>query len=298
MGEGKTVSKGIMAIQIHRCEFEPASKPLITTATKLGGHPVLLAPITWPVCAQCGTPMQFLAQISLEKPVAFKIPFVMAYVFICPNEESCNTSDPRDGANAVILQTKSGRFSKPIPMQSPAAFLPEWACDISKTRHSLEEDGDVSKIAGEPDWIQDEKTPQCPGCEKAMSFVAQILAELPAHAPVINAMPPKMNAKEAIAAVDQAIRSSRGEKLAYSSIPSGSRNMLMINSTPVALVRVEDTFPVFLQVFQSAKQLGCDLVTNLTGGGKYVLPFGDAGMGYVFLCGSCQEGHGAFLWQG
>lgn len=31
-----------------------------------------------------------------------------------------------------------------------------------------------SKLGGSPTWIHEEETPECPSCERAMAFVAQI----------------------------------------------------------------------------------------------------------------------------
>ncbi len=54
-----------------------------------------------------------------------------------------------------------------VPLDDDAATLP-------KFKWAGKGIGERSKLGGEPDFIQGDETPQCPGCRMPMTFYAQL----------------------------------------------------------------------------------------------------------------------------
>lgn len=64
---------------------------------------------------------------------------------------------------------------EPIP-EIPLRMVPEStkAKAVVDGSHGYVEAGDQHKIGGQPDWLQNDETPECPECEEAMDFYGQL----------------------------------------------------------------------------------------------------------------------------
>jgi uncharacterized protein YwqG len=150
-----------------------APEPIHTHTLKIGGVPVFMEANDLPVCAQCGNPMGFIAQIPLQTPLSFSDNYQMAYIFICiAGEGTCSTWAPNEGANAVILQAGEGTF---IESEGQPDY-PDYAIALQPEAETAEgEDKKLTgKLGGTPDWIQGDEFQMCPHCERPMQFVAQV----------------------------------------------------------------------------------------------------------------------------
>ena len=72
------------------------------TASKFGGQPWGFPAPLWPVCAECGCPMSFLAQFAPGPQVPRIGAAHSLYVFTCERESVCSAWDPVGGANACV----------------------------------------------------------------------------------------------------------------------------------------------------------------------------------------------------
>jgi hypothetical protein len=188
-------------VDAHICDLSRAPQPIQTPTLKVGGAPVLLDQIEWPVCRECGQPMDFLAQVPLNQPVAFSCSYTMAYVFMCPGKFDergwlqCQTWDAFAGANKVVLQSGPGTA---IVAGSTSTY-PDYCVNIRHTKEPLVDTSDFeldddlreavswsTKIGGVPAWIQNNDTPRCPNCGEVMRFVAQLNAELDGPLPSVR----------------------------------------------------------------------------------------------------------------
>lgn len=182
-----------MAISVELVDVCPGSLERINDGdagpvTKLGGRPALFAPVDWPACRMCGQPMEFIAQIRLDSPLALSDRYAMAYVFMCPgtwNDPStpeCETWAPDSGANAVILQA----YSEDATPQGDAAY-PDYLLRLGDALEPNVNTIDPAtderlvdlvchppKVGGVPLWLQNDVVPACPGCGGPTHFVAQL----------------------------------------------------------------------------------------------------------------------------
>jgi len=91
--------------------------------TKIGGVPIGLPQILWPICGQCGRPMRFLLQLNLNSPASLAFRSKLAYLFVCDGYENadeggkrCQTYYSETGASVVVLA--SPRW--PLAADAPA----------------------------------------------------------------------------------------------------------------------------------------------------------------------------------
>ncbi|MEE1927366.1 hypothetical protein V1J52_04070 [Streptomyces sp. TRM 70351] len=158
-----------------------------TAETRTGGVPLVPDGFRWPPCANCGEPMQFLAQLRLDAPVGDGNG-VLA-LFMCDAQPGlCEQWDPWDGGNRAVLLPADGVAPAVPPdtgvtrlgavsgvryerVDAPTYFdaSEEWAEVEGRTRRGV-----LGQWGGEPEWLQGEETPACPGCGEPMGFVAQL----------------------------------------------------------------------------------------------------------------------------
>src|SRR5437867_1016919 len=111
-------------VDVYYCELRRTPEPITEPVTKIGGAPVFLQPAEWPTCKECGQPMQFLAQLRLDKPLPLSDRYAMAYVFMC---DTCiESAEPGAGANAVILQMLTSRAASQAPPEQRPEYLPDY----------------------------------------------------------------------------------------------------------------------------------------------------------------------------
>ena len=160
----------------------PADAP----ATRTGGLPLVPAGFGWPTCRECEGPMQFLAQIRLDDLDPRDAGLLS--IFMCQNDPGlCDEWDPTAGGNAAYVFPAEGLAPAAVPtdgetllaevsavrlvvVEAPDydAARDHWATVPDRRREVL------GQVGGEPGWLQQDETPDCPGCGTAMSFVAQL----------------------------------------------------------------------------------------------------------------------------
>ncbi|WP_328399338.1 hypothetical protein OHS70_21010 [Streptomyces sp. NBC_00390] len=148
-------------------------------ARRTGGVPLVPDGFSWPLCRTCKGAMQFLAHLPGEEQVVS--------VFMCQNDPGlCEEWSPADGGNRAYLFPHGGL--------APAAVPPEGETSlgaVSALRTESVEEQDyfdavqawvaaghedespvLGALGGEPYWIQDDETPNCPSCSHRMDFAA------------------------------------------------------------------------------------------------------------------------------
>ncbi|MFD9004060.1 DUF1963 domain-containing protein [Streptomyces sp. NPDC059582] len=162
--------------------------------TRTGGVPLVPAGFSWPLCAACSGPMQFLAQLwgtdpgGREAGPALPTEGVLS-VFMCQNDPGlCDEWDPSAGGNLALLFPRAGLTAAPVPTEGET-LLPE-TCGIDRTAidmasyhearshwaqaHGRPLEDVLGRLGGVPSWLQHDETPACPTCTQPMSFVAQL----------------------------------------------------------------------------------------------------------------------------
>ncbi|MFI6147676.1 hypothetical protein [Streptomyces sp. NPDC051109] len=168
--------------------------------TRIGGLPLAPAGTRWPGCTSCSGPLRFIAQLVLGGGRG-----VLA-VFMCANDPgSCKDWSATAGGNRAYLFPPTGLVPLPLPALPTAADEDEgegdydededvrqlgavrtvepvavaepgyraaaeaWSAQSGRpTRHVL------GQLGGTPEWLQDDETPDCPGCGRPMEFVARL----------------------------------------------------------------------------------------------------------------------------
>lgn len=156
------------------------------TASRIGGYPAVAVDFEWPECDHHVEPMQFMAQIEHDER--------LLSVFICQFEPgTCESWDPDAGSNAALVfggrdlvpaaypSSPHGDPGDPIAA-SPPIIDRSYLLGLHSVETSAAEDASAVAAAqaeaagyvvagqygGEPDWIQDDETPE------GMTFVASI----------------------------------------------------------------------------------------------------------------------------
>lgn len=121
--------------------------------TKFGGQPVWLQVPRWPLSAAWGTPMRFVAQISINDQKEEKL----AYLFVTAADDDDFDPDvifPDGGENAVIIQP-GGAYDGPAVEQAtgPTVCDEEYLVD----EDDAADDQDDDRIGrGEPVTLREE----------------------------------------------------------------------------------------------------------------------------------------------
>jgi hypothetical protein len=139
-------------------------------AMRTGGRPLLPADAEWPMCRDCEGAQQFVAHLPLPDGPALE-------VFMCANEPGlCDAWAAGSGANAVLFAQELTPLAP--PEEGETALTDVTAITLVATDGDYEDlvlGKDVlGQLGGEPAWIQNPDTPDCPECGDAMAFVAQL----------------------------------------------------------------------------------------------------------------------------
>lgn len=137
-------------------------------ALRTGGVPLVPDGFVWPECRECEGAMQFLAHLPLE--------FRVVAVFLSQNDPGmCDDWDATAGGNRAFLFTGQLAVASISP-EGETVLGAVTALDIHPTPT-----GDVpvpervlGRLGGEPHWLQDDETPNCPSCGTRMTFTAEI----------------------------------------------------------------------------------------------------------------------------
>jgi len=142
--------------------------------SKVGGLPDGPAGFKWPSCTQCSGPMQFLAQLALPD---CGVPDLVGrdqllLIFQCQNDPGmCDEWDAASGANRALLVPADGAVAVRAPSKG-ATLLP--SVDPARVVAVPPEARALGVVGGDPEWIQGDETPHCPGCGSPMRFVLQL----------------------------------------------------------------------------------------------------------------------------
>lgn len=154
--------------------------------TRTGGVPLAPPGFEWPRCAECDGPMQFQAQIRLDDidPAEHGL----FSIFMCENEPGlCLEWEPDSGGNrAFVFRSDLVPAAVPsdgvvlLPEVSAIAYAatPEVHYERARQRWHSETGGPLrhvlGQVGGAPQWLQDDETPTCGGCDAPMTFVVQL----------------------------------------------------------------------------------------------------------------------------
>ncbi|MDB4873127.1 MAG: hypothetical protein JWL97_4131 [Gemmatimonadales bacterium] len=150
--------------------------------TRVGGVPLVPAGFSWPDCAECDGPMQFLAQLFLDDlaPKAAAAGGAVLSIFMCQNDPGlCGEWDPQSGGNRALLFSRDGLTAALVPAEGKTLFPESWKIGYVTVNEPadlavLGGDPVLGQLGGNPVWLQDDETPTCPSCAAPMGFVAQL----------------------------------------------------------------------------------------------------------------------------
>ncbi|MDN3354185.1 DUF1963 domain-containing protein [Actinomadura sp. DC4] len=164
-----------------------------SSSTRIGGMPLMPVGFSWPTCATCARPMQFVAQLLLQDLSSFDAVQVanrrgMLSIFMCQNDPGlCSDWDPASGGNRALLFPDVGLVPAAVPAQGNT-LLPD-ACRIEYTKIGVDGYDEarnswcrasdrplpdvLGQLGGIPSWLQGDETQSCPSCAQPMTFVAQ-----------------------------------------------------------------------------------------------------------------------------
>ncbi|MFB7909914.1 DUF1963 domain-containing protein [Kitasatospora sp. NPDC056076] len=178
--------------------------------TRTGGLPLAPPGTAWPVCATCGGPMQFLAQVLLNDiddgtgiTTAPDTDRGVLALFACQNDPGmCEDWDPAAGGNRALLLPSANLQPLPLHEGADDAVLMLGAVRAVATEHDDNPDYNeareawaartghpdssvLGQLGGTPAWIQGDETPACPQCARPMPLTVQ-LEEGPDHSTAMN----------------------------------------------------------------------------------------------------------------
>ena len=141
----------------------------------------------------------------------------------------------------------------------------------------------LRKLGGVPHWIQDAENPACTRCAGSMDFIAQISSQIVFHEDGVNPyqlaidrmLSPEIGAlvKEGNVVVIHLEPDGIWEEVGEPEDPSQGGKVILAGDESKLGRRPADR-------------------------SEWVLPFGDAGIGYLFKCDAeCSDTSAAFLWQ-
>ncbi|MGX4694538.1 DUF1963 domain-containing protein [Streptomyces sp. JNUCC 63] len=161
--------------------------------TRTGGVPLVPAGFTWPQCAACSGPMQFLAQLLANAPgtqgaEAAAVAECVLSVFMCRNDPGlCDEWDPVAGGNRALLFPCAGLTPAPVPAEGETVLSETCGIDCTAIDavpyHEARSNWSqaygrplrdvLGQLGGVPSWLQHDETQACPSCAQPMSFMAQ-----------------------------------------------------------------------------------------------------------------------------
>ncbi|MEW2130422.1 hypothetical protein [Streptomyces sp. NPDC005435] len=119
----------------------------------------------WPNCRECGGPLQFLAHLPLDTGAVA--------VFFCQNDPGmCDDWDAAAGANrAFVFQGPLSAAAVPAEGETLLGAVTALRPHPAGTPAA---EPVLGRLGGEPDWIQNDETPDCPSCATPMTFTAEL----------------------------------------------------------------------------------------------------------------------------
>jgi hypothetical protein len=182
---------------------DPAPDP--AAASYFGGPPILPAglALAWPLCRVCAGPMQHLGRVPHPLDPGKRV-----LLFMCANQPGlCGEWEADSGANrALIVSSRQpsaplsppgrdrpaglrGLFRRPArtPDNAVTTLATTWSGHVlsvdgqsyghqREARRRAQAPGEaiLGQLGGQPDWLQDDETPDCPACGRPMVLAAQL----------------------------------------------------------------------------------------------------------------------------
>ncbi|WP_405400814.1 hypothetical protein [Maribacter sp. Asnod2-G09] len=166
------------------------SKEKQPNSTNFGGLPVkgVDQDIKWPKCETCSSEMEYQGKIKTD--------IGLELIFMCQNDPGmCDEWDANEGGNKVlVIADENLEYFNPETETNTtrntaysATIFEIEADSYDEAREKCEESPRdiLGALYGEPDWIQNDETPNCDCCDEKMRFVAQ-LEEGPDHKTAMN----------------------------------------------------------------------------------------------------------------
>jgi hypothetical protein len=257
------------------------SRPIRSLISKIGGTPVGLPNGSWPVCRQCARHMDFLLQLDLRVPAPLSHRFRFAYLFSCSGyldgRSECRTWDPLFGSNRIIL-IESPNPADHSPNRAPRKW-PEFRLEFGQS---------MAGRAG----------------ESRIPFT-EIFDEAGPHQTVhlchrIVGRSPRAAHRRSARVRWTTLLSTPRHRWVYVRIAYHPPETVSLGGEPQWLQRDERPLcPRCGGRMKLLAQINAELEdTFLKKRPPMLLPFGDAGVAYAFLCeAECSPDSSAMLWQ-
>ncbi|WP_158976020.1 hypothetical protein [Cellulophaga sp. L1A9] len=158
--------------------------------TSFGGLPVKVinSIMEWPKCKSCTSEMKYQGKIKTN--------IGLELIFMCENDPGmCDEWSPDEGGNKVIIvNNESLEYFNPENKEIGLRETEYGVKIIETAGENYDEAREnwkgnkreiLGSLFGEPEWIQNDETPNCDCCNKGMRFVSQ-LEEGPDHKTAMN----------------------------------------------------------------------------------------------------------------
>jgi hypothetical protein len=145
-------------VKKYTISVRTARRPIVASATKLGGQPVWVGEPCWPLSKALREPMRFIGQFALSPEIFGTCAARVAYLFMTDAETFVNgTWLPDGGENAVILQP--GVWSGPSAPLTQGPTLCERVTDetSSGTKEVAREYEVELELGEDPDVLEEDE---------------------------------------------------------------------------------------------------------------------------------------------
>ncbi|WP_164018135.1 DUF1963 domain-containing protein [Pyxidicoccus trucidator] len=188
-------ANGVATAWAPKLSASPAS---VDTLERLGGPPAFLAPVVWPRCRRCGTPLTFIMQVAVgpERPLRYPEEGLL-YVFLCQRvdvrtreDAICPCFDVDQGAERCFVQPRpagtltltvepiGSRLAKSYAVEGwqarPSVRMPAGVATPEQYSLYAAMSGWLDiQVGGFADWVQDEANPGPCSCGAPRELVLQ-----------------------------------------------------------------------------------------------------------------------------
>lgn len=193
--DGPPITEPSGARQAHSAAMGSAAMDSAVVA--FGGLPAAPESVdfAWPTCSGCSGSLKYLGRVPHPIDTSKRV-----LLFQCGNMPGmCDDWDAESGGNRALVISAVGDVRTVARPTTGVTILDcHWAGTVhpasgksyDAARSRAIESGTPSRgilgcLAGEPEWVQGDETPECPGCERPMILAAQ-LEEGPDHGTAMN----------------------------------------------------------------------------------------------------------------
>ncbi|MFT3768184.1 MAG: DUF1963 domain-containing protein [Minicystis sp.] len=149
--------------------------------TRIGGRPLAPSGFAWPACGECGSPMQFLAQILLrDADPSFADRLLLLFMCQAP-PFLCASGAPGSSASFAVCVGVGRLAPCTPPRDAPYALrgieglmLRPFETPYEDARASVQPGEFVYGHLGDPAESVSKFVPSCPTCQAPMRFIVQL----------------------------------------------------------------------------------------------------------------------------